>query len=88
MESSLDPALLESLGLNPVGLPAHDSSEFAEELRVQVESLPDDLREVIELLFWAHERPADIARMVGCSRPAVYDRVARALGELKEMRRV
>jgi DNA-directed RNA polymerase specialized sigma24 family protein len=25
-----------------------------------------------------------VARIVGCSRPAVYDRLARALGHLKE----
>jgi RNA polymerase sigma factor (sigma-70 family) len=61
-----------------------DSTEFAESIREAVDDLPPELRDVIELLFWGRERPADVARIVGCSRPAVYDRLARALGYLKE----
>ena len=87
MESSLDPSLLESLGLTAVEGLARDNSPEAKALRIAVDDLAPELREVIELLFWGRERPADIARQVGCSRPAVYDRIARALGELKEVLR-
>ena len=84
-ESSLDPDLLDALGLAPPEQATHDESEYAERIREAVDGLPDELRDVIELLFWGRERPADVARIVGCSRPAVYDRLARALGHLKEV---
>lgn len=83
-ESSLDPELLDALGLLPPEQAGRDSTQFAEKVREAVDELPPELRDVIELLFWGRERPADVARIVGCSRPAVYDRLARALGYLKE----
>lgn len=83
-ESPLDPELLDALGLRPPPQADRDNSEYAEKIREVVDELPEDLRDVVELLFWGRERPADVARIVGCSRPAVYDRLARALGHLKE----
>lgn len=83
-ESSLDPEILDALGLMPPPQAGRDDSEHAENIREAVDELPQDLRDVVELLFWGRERPADVARIVGCSRPAVYDRLARALGHLKE----
>ena len=80
-EGSIDPALIDALGLKPPTPPKVDHDARLHEL---VEELPPDLRDVVELLFWGRERPADIARMLGCSRPAVYDRMNRACTILKK----
>ena len=84
-ESSLDPDLLDALGLAPPEQATHDESEHAERIREAVDGLPDELRDVVELLFWGENDQRTWPALWAAPWPAVYDRLARALGHLKEV---
>ena len=68
------------------GLESDDQlpEEFVEWIRDAVETLPDDQRDVVELVIWGQMTKVEIAAELGRSRQSVHDVLNRAFKNLRK----
>lgn len=79
------PGTRELASTGPLASDALESAEARSLLRVALDRLPDDKRELLELSRFQGMRYAQIGELIGCSTGAVKVRVHRAIKQLRDV---